>query len=84
MVTEVVRDYQPGQTYLAYDMHDRNRPVIHTLLRRMPADEDWGDGWGHRGGYTPFGWYWYVLDVMSGKVIVSIDNQYANSNWELL
>jgi len=80
----VERDCQVGQTYLAYDMYDRNRSVIHTLLRRMPADEDFSDGWGNHGGATPHGWYWYVLDVMSGNVIVSIDNQYANSNWELL
>lgn len=84
MVTKVERDHQAGQTYLAYDMGDRSRPVIHTLLRRMSVDEDVSDGWGHHGGKTPYGWYWYVLDVLRGEVIVSIDNQYENSNWELL
>jgi hypothetical protein len=52
------------------------------LVRRLDEDEDFSDGWGHHGGRTPFGWYWYCIDLLTGEECITIDN--AFDLWERL
>ncbi len=79
-MARVSSDYQPGQTYVAYDMGVNL--VIRTLVKRIEEDEYYCDTWGNYSGKTPYGWYWRVLNLLTGTMGVMIDNEF--NDWELM
>ena len=79
---DVTRSYQVGQVYTAHPAGQEERRLVRMLVRRLGVDEDFRDGWGHKGGKTPYGWYWYCLDLLTGEECVTIDNQF--DHWERL
>ncbi len=76
----MTREYQVGQVYITLDMGQPDLRLVRMLVRRLDEDEDFSDGWGHHGGQTPFGWYWYCIDLLTGEECITIDN--AFDHWE--
>lgn len=73
---DMTREYHVGQVYTVLDMGDPKRRYVRVLVRRLDEDEDFNDGWGNHGGKTPFGWYWYCVDLMTGEECIMIDNAF--------
>jgi hypothetical protein len=73
--------YKPGQIYYTTN-YPRKKRLVRLLIRRLNENEDFHDGWGNRGGKTPFGWYWYCLDLITGEENVTLDNVFMT--WQRL